>query len=106
MEQKEIDVEEIVMNLVVNSGAARSLAMEAIDLAEHDSIAEARAKLEESREMIAKAHNFQTSLISGEANGEHHEVSLILVHGQDHLMTAMVVIDLAEKFINLYEKRN
>ena len=106
MERKELEVEDIVMNLVVNSGAARSLAMEAIDLAEQGSTQEARARLEESREMIAKAHNFQTELISGEANGEHHEVSLILVHGQDHLMTAMVVIDLAEKFIDLYEKIN
>lgn len=106
MERKPIDVEEIVMNLVVNSGAARSLAMEAIALAESGSTADAQAKLEQAREMIAKAHNFQTELISGEANGEQHEVSLILVHGQDHLMTAMVVIDLAEKFIKLYEKLN
>ena len=29
---------------------------------------------------------------------------LLMCHGQDHLMTAMVVIDLAEKFIEVYQK--
>ena len=31
-------------------------------------------------------------------------MSLLMCHGQDHLMTAMVVIDLAEKFIEVYQK--
>lgn len=104
MEQNNVSMEQIVMELVVNSGMARSMAMAAIDEAERGEITNAREQLEAAKTQISKAHEFQTDLIAQEAGGNHQEVSLIMVHGQDHLMTAMVVIDLAEKFINMYEK--
>ena len=50
------------------------------------------------------SHNYQTELITSEANGEKNEITVLLVHSQDHLMTGMVVIDMAEQFIDVYEK--
>lgn len=94
----------IVMNLVVNSGEARSLAMEAIGLAEQGQFEEAAAKIAAARDTINAAHNFQTELVQKEINGDAVPMSLLMCHGQDHLMTAMVVIDLAEKFIEVYRK--
>lgn len=96
--------EKVIMNLVVNSGNARSLAMESIRLAKEGCFTEAEETLRTSREAILMAHEFQTELVSKEAAGETVETSLIMCHGQDHLMTAMVVIDLAEEFINVYKK--
>lgn len=104
MEQKSVTTEDIVMELVVNSGMARSMAMAAIDEAGNGNTESAREQLKDAKEQVSKAHAFQTNLISQEAGGSHQEMTLIMVHGQDHLMTSMVVIDLAEKFINLYEK--
>lgn len=94
----------IVMNLVVNSGEARSLAMEAIDLAQQGKFEEAAGKIADARNTINAAHNFQTELVQKEINGDAVPMSLLMCHGQDHLMTAMVVIDLAEKFIDVYKK--
>ena len=94
----------IVMNLVVNSGEARSIAMEAIELARQGQFDEAAAKIAAARETINAAHNFQTALVQREVNNEPVPMSLLMCHGQDHLMTAMVVIDLAEKFIEVYQK--
>ena len=94
----------IVMNLVVNSGEARSIAMEAIELARQGQFEEATAKIAQARETINAAHNFQTELVQTEINGGSVPMSLLMCHGQDHLMTAMVVIDLAEKFIEVYQK--
>lgn len=94
----------IVMNLVVNSGEARSIAMEAIDLAQQGQFEEAAAKITEARQTINAAHNFQTELVQKEINNDPVPMSLLMCHGQDHLMTAMVVIDLAEKFIEVYQK--
>ena len=94
----------IVMNLVVNSGEARSLAMEAIGLAEQGQFEEAVAKIAAARDTINAAHNFQTELVQKEINGDAVPMSLLMCQGQDHLMTAMVVIDLAEKFIEVYKK--
>ena len=94
----------IVMNLVVNSGEARSIAMEAIELARQGQFEEGAAKIAEARETINAAHNFQTELVQKEINNDPVPMSLLMCHGQDHLMTAMVVIDLAEKFIEVYQK--
>ena len=94
----------IVMNLVVNSGEARSLAMEAIELAQQGQFDEADAKIAAAHETINAAHNFQTELVQKEINNDPVPMSLLMCHGQDHLMTAMVVIDLAEKFIAVYRK--
>ena len=94
----------IVMNLVVNSGEARSIAMEAIELARQGQFEEAAAKIAQARETINAAHNFQTELVQKEINNDPVSMSLLMCHGQDHLMTAMVVIDLAEKFIEVYQK--
>ena len=96
--------EQIVMELVVNSGNARSTAMEAIEVAKKGKIEDAKQMIEEAREQINGAHNFQTKLIQDEIAGQAAPMSLIMCHGQDHLMTAMVVIDLAEQIIALYEK--
>ena len=94
----------IVMNLVVNSGEARSIAMEAIELARQGQFEEAAAKIAEARETINAAHNFQTELVQKEINNDPVPMSLLMCHGQDHLMTAMVVTDLAEKFIEVSQK--
>ena len=94
----------IVMNLVVNSGDARSIAMEAIELARQGQFEEAAAKIAEARVTINAAHNFQTELVQKEINNDPVPMSLLMCHGQDHLMTAMVVFELAEKFIEVYQK--
>lgn len=103
-EKQEITAENIIMELVVNSGAARSLAMQAIDEAVKGSFTAASQKLEEAKTQINKAHVFQTELIAAEAGGQSYPMSLIMVHGQDHLMTAMVVIDMAEQLVKVYQK--
>ena len=103
-QMEESMTEQIVMELVVNSGNARSTAMEAIELAKKGKIDAAKEMIEEARNQINGAHNFQTKLIQDEIAGQAAPMSLIMCHGQDHLMTAMVVIDLAEQIIALYEK--
>ncbi|CAI6319176.1 EIIA-Lac [Bacillus subtilis] len=78
--------------------------MEAIAAAKSGDAEEARKKLQESGEELTKAHHYQTELIQNEAGGEKTEMTLLMVHAQDHLMNAMTVKDLAAEFIELYEK--
>ena len=67
--------EQIVINLIVNSGSARSSAIEAIQYAK-----------------------------AGDLEKADESLNLLMVHAQDHLMTALVVIDLAQEFIDVYKK--
>ena len=50
----------------------------------------------------AEAHHTQTEMLTQEANGDSVEVSLLMVHGQDHLMTGMMFKDLAKEIVDVY----
>lgn len=96
--------EKITMQLLVNSGDARSKAMEAIASAKAGKIEEAREKLQKGQEFLTKAHSSQTDLIQEEADGKVNSVSILMAHAQDHLMNAITVLDMAREFVDLYER--
>ena len=97
-------METIIMNLIIHSGEARSFSMEAMKLAKNGQIEAARDLIEKASEELSNAHASQTQLIQGEAGGNKTEVSLLLVHAQDHLMTSMTLKDLAQEIIDIHEK--
>lgn len=92
---------EISMELIVNAGNSKSLAMEAISEAKNSNFEEANAKLKEARTFLSKAHNAQTSLLTKEAQGTHVEPNLLLIHAQDHLMNSITTIDLATEMVDM-----
>lgn len=104
-ENTSIDLEEMIMNLIIYSGEARSSAMEAIYYAKKNDFLNAEKSISDSNEKIAKAHKFQTQLIQKEAGGNKIPVSLLLVHAQDHLMNAITVKDLAFEIVEIYFKK-
>lgn len=78
--------------------------MEAISLAKVNDFEGARNNLKLAGDELTSAHHIQTELIQGEVRGEKVEISLLMVHAQDHLMNAMSIKDLSEEFIDMYEK--
>ena len=62
-------------------------------------------KLKEADENINLAHQSQTKILQQEARGEDMEMGFIFIHGQDHLMTTILLRDIVDDFINLYEER-
>lgn len=96
----------MIFGIISNAGNARSLAFEAIEAGENDDFEKATALVTEGREALGQAHVLQTQMIQAEARGEHVEVNIILVHAQDHLTAAETELNMAEKFIKLYQKLN
>jgi PTS system cellobiose-specific IIA component len=94
-----LDYEQIVMHLVVNGGEARTSALKAVAAAREGDIEKAGALMKSAGESLSEAHKIQTDLIQKEAGGEKTEISLLMVHAQDHLMNAMTVMDLAQELI-------
>lgn len=97
-------MEEIIMQLIANGGDARTRAMEAIASAKAGDIKKAKELIKEASEAIDKAHDFQTELIQDEATGNKIEISLLMVHAQDHFMNAMTIRDIANELVEMYEK--
>lgn len=99
-----MDIEVIAMQLVGNAGEGRSLAFEALAHAKKKEFDLAQEKLKKSKESLLRAHSLQTDLICKEADGEKTEIGLLMIHAQDHLMTAMLAKDLITEMIELYKK--
>ncbi len=95
---------ESIMGLIVHSGNTKSECMEAIQLAKKGHIEAAKEKINLANESLIDAHHSQTGLLSQEARGEKVEVSMLLIHAQDHLMNAITFRDLAQEMIELYER--
>jgi len=95
---------ESIMGLIVHSGNTKSECMEAIQLAKKGRIQEAKEKIQLANDSLIEAHHSQTALLSQEARGEKVEVSMLLIHAQDHLMNAITFRDLATEMIELYER--
>ncbi len=99
-----IEMETIVMELIINAGEARSQAMMAIQAARQHKWELATASLTASQEAVRAAHLIQTQLIGEDEGQGKIPVNLILVHAQDHLMTAMLCRDLAEEIVLLRQE--
>lgn len=102
-EAKDLDM--IVMDIIVHSGNARSLAIEALREARQGHFESAESKLAECEAELTEAHHVQTELLVGETNGQAIPVSLIMVHAQDHLMNAMTVKDLTKELIVILKEK-
>lgn len=94
------EMEQIIMQLIMNGGDARSFSIRAIQEAEKGKFSEAEKLLADAKESMNKAHEVQTKLIQEEVRNNNTEVTLLMVHAQDHVMNAMTVRDLAEYIIN------
>lgn len=99
-----MDLETVAMELVGNSGESRSLSFEALYLSKNGKIEEAKEKIKEAKKSMLKAHEMQTQLICKEADGEDFKIGLLMIHAQDHLMTAILARELIEEIIFVHEK--
>ena len=95
---------EAIMGLIMYGGNARSDAMEAIQAAKKGDFELADQKIADAENSLTEAHHSQTNMLTQEAQGKHVDVTLLTVHSQDHLMTAIAVTDLAKEVIDVYRK--
>lgn len=91
------------MQLIAFGGDAKSHAMEAIHAAKKGDFQSAHTKIQAAEQSLLSAHNAQTEMLTAEAQGDVQAITLLTVHSQDHLMTAITFNDLAKEIIELYE---
>ena len=99
--------EEVAMigfEIVAYSGEARSKFLEAIKKVKAGSTKEdVQVLIDEGNESLNLAHASQTKLLAMEAGGEDVELGFIFVHGQDHLMTSILLKDVLEFLMDIYK---
>ncbi|MCG8540336.1 MAG: PTS lactose/cellobiose transporter subunit IIA [Clostridia bacterium] len=101
-----MNIESIAMQIIINSGDARSNAFKALEHAKNGDFVGAENCLNEAKEKALDAHRAQTELLQKEASGDNMKVTLLMVHAQDHLMTSMLAKDLISEMVDLIKVNN
>lgn len=99
-----METEQVVFSIILHAGDARSHALEALRYAREQKFTEAEESMAQAKTQLIAAHRIQTDLLQAEARGEKQEINLLLIHAQDHLMTAMLAKDLIEEMILMLKK--
>lgn len=97
---KDVDMK-IIMQLIMHGGNAKGEALKAIRYARKKDFTEADKSLENCDKELNVAHKAQTDLLTKEAREETIDFSLLMVHGQDHLMNAITTRDLAYEMVGI-----
>lgn len=91
---------ETAFALIAKAGEARSYAFEALDKAKDGDFKEADELINNADELLNEAHQVQFQILSQETSGTCDvELSFIMVHAQDHLMTAILAKELIVELI-------
>lgn len=99
-----MDLESTVMELIINAGESKSLAMQALASAKQGKWDEVDDLLNQSTAAAKRAHGVQTELIGMDEGQGKVPVNLIMVHAQDHIMTSMLARELIEELINIHRQ--
>ena len=101
------ETEQKILMMISSSGESKAKAFEALNQVAEGKYDKARALLKEAQEIDLEAHKVQTQLITAEMSDSEDkpEMSLLMVHAQDHYMTSQLARDLIEKLIDVFEKK-
>ena len=104
--QENEKLEEIAMTIIASSGSARSNFFGALDKAKKGDYDTADAMLKKAEEDLHAAHESHRELLKMDATGEVENMSVLLAHAQDHLMSSTLAGELIREIIILYRNKN
>ena len=98
-------MELICFEIISNVGTARSMFIDAIQEAKEKNFEECEKRIEEGESFFRIGHKAHAKLIANEAGGTNIQVSLLLAHAEDQLMSAETFKMVALEFIELYKNK-
>ncbi|MCZ0701711.1 PTS system cellobiose-specific IIA component [Natronobacillus azotifigens] len=100
-----MNTKEIINGIIASGGSARDHAMRAITAAKSADFEEANKWIKKSNQSLHEGHKLQSQLMEVEENGQLSEITLLMIHAQDHIMTASSLKDLAVEIIYLHKEK-
>lgn len=91
--------------IVALAGSSRSKSLMALREAKKGNFEKAEEYLKEAEQEMNEAHNLQFEMLQKEANNEPVEITIVTVHGQDHLSMATVTYELVNEIVDLLKNR-
>lgn len=96
----------VAAKIISNVGTAKSLVLEALNVAKKGNFEVAEEKIEESKRYFVEGHKMHASLVQREASGEQLNFSLMLMHAEDQLMNTETISLLVKEMIEIYRSSN
>lgn len=90
--------------LIATAGESKTKSMLALEEAENGNFDKAEELLKEAVELQVEAHNIQLQMLQKEGEGKPVEPNIIVIHAQDHLTMATLMIEITERTIQLYRR--
>ncbi|TGY65661.1 PTS lactose/cellobiose transporter subunit IIA [Dubosiella muris] len=91
--------------IVAYSGDARSTLLELLKQVRNGNFDNVDTLLADADENLNLAHKAQTEILAQEAQGQSMDMGFIFIHGQDHLMTTILLRDLIMDMVELYKRK-
>ncbi len=106
MEEKIIDTKtvKIAAQVIIFAGNARVILNDVVLAIEDKNFAKAEELIKKAEAEMTKAHEIQTDIIQAEARGQSLQLSLLLTHAQDTLMSANTEIRMICHMLRLFKK--
>lgn len=98
------ELESACFEIIATTGSAKSSYISAVQAAKSGDLGGAEKLVESGDETYLRGHEVHMKLLQREALGERPELSLILLHAEDQMMSAETFRVMAEDFIDVYRR--
>lgn len=98
--------EQVAFQLILHSGNARSKIIQAMREYREGQTGKAEQLIEEAEQDLSVAHDVHFQLIQKEAGGEKTNVTLLLMHAEDHVMSTLTMKEIVKEMLALLKERN
>ena len=96
-----MDCQEKILKVIIHAGNAKSHIYEALHCAKKGDFKKCDEYMESANEEILEAQKIQTILMNKDGEGEDIQISMLLIHSQDHIMTCLSERNLVKEIIDL-----
>lgn len=98
------ELELAAFQLITNAGEARSCLFQALKASREERFEEAENLIKESEIHLGRAHESHSGLINQEASGNAVNVTLLLMHAEDQLMTTETLKEITKEMLLTHKK--
>ena len=97
-------IELLNFQIISNVGDAKSFLFEALKAAREERFEDAEKHIKDAETSLGKAHEIHVELLQQETQGEPIEVSLLLMHAEDQMMTTEMLSDITNEMLLVHKK--
>ncbi len=90
--------------IISNVGDAKSYLFESLKASREDRFEDAEKLIKDADKSLEKAHEIHVELLQSETQGKPIEISLLLMHAEDQMMTTEMFRDIANEMLLMHKK--